>query len=108
MSNKYDNGFLVRFSGGKDRLITMAVDFRQGIFNTGHKYEAAINVGQDYSKPVTGSAFSDSVLIFNFRSLEGLYQALDTGSYMGLSIGQNAMRFNVANISEGLRQLSSC
>jgi len=108
MSNKYDNGFLVRFSGGKDRLITMAVDFRQGIFNTGHKYEAAINVGQDYSQPVTGSAFSDSVLIFNLRSLEGLYQALDTGSYMGLSIGQNAMRFNIANISAGLRQLSSC
>jgi len=108
MSTQYDNGFIVRFSGGQNRLITMAVDFRQGIFNTGHKYEAAINVGKDYSAPVSGSAFSDSVLIFNLRPVDGLYRALDNGSYMGLSIGQNAMRFNIANISSGLKQLSSC
>lgn len=108
MVNQFDNGFVVRFAGGGQRLTAMAVDFRQDIFRQGTRYSAAVYTDAGYRGAVKGSAFNASTLVFNLRDETGFYNALRQGRSLGLSIGPNDMRFSLSNIQQGIERLESC
>jgi len=108
MVGQYDNGFIVRLSGGAGQILAMAVDFRQNIFRQGQAYDANLSVDGAAQGSVKGTAFSPNVLIFNVRPLPQFYQALQRGQRMDLSLSGNVMSFSLANVGEGLQRLESC
>lgn len=108
LSNEYDNGFIVRFSGGGQQLLAMAIDFRQNIFRPGRKYTAMLTLDGNYSKQVSGSAFAANTLIFNLRDLDGFYQKAASASQMELSIADNAMNFSLGRIGAAYQALEQC
>ncbi len=108
ISTEYDNGYTVRFSGGGNNLLAMAVDFRQEVFAQGRKYNAMVSIGDSYVKQVSATAFTKSTLIFNLRPLGDFYSVLKSGKQMELSIDNNAMKFNLDEIAAAYNNLESC
>ena len=108
MASQYDNGYIVRLSGGAGNFLAMAVDFRQSVFHQGRKYNARINFDGASTQQTKATAFSESVLIFNLRNLSGFYQALQNASSMGLEVEGNAMAFSLGSFEEGADRLEAC
>jgi hypothetical protein len=108
LSTEYDNGFVVRFSGGGGKMMAMAVDFRQEVFTKGRKYSSMISVGDAYAKQVTATAFTNSTLIFNLRPLNDFYQTIKNGGTLGIDIEDNSMSFALNSIGASFAALESC
>ncbi len=108
MVAEYNNGFTMRLSGGGQKIMALAVDFRQDIFRQGARYPAVFKTDTGFIQSIKGSAFSPSILIFNMRDAQGFYGALSSASMLDVTIGQNQMRFVVSNIERGLSDLESC
>lgn len=108
MMSTYNNGFIVRLSGGGGNLLAMAIDFRQNIFVQGRKYDATVSLDDSYVERTRATAFSDSVLIFNLREFSGFYNGIRNAQNFTLDVEDNAMRFALANVSEGLQRLEAC
>lgn len=108
MMTQYDNGFVMRLSGGGRNLLAMAIDFRQGVFRQGKKYNAALKINESYTERTRATAFSDSVLIFNLREVPTFYQGLRDAGTLGLEVEGNEMVFMLGGITEGLERLESC
>ena len=108
MMSRYNNGFIMRLSGGGGNLLAMAIDFRQSIFRQGKKYDAAITLDDSYTERTRATAFSDSVLIFNLRDFSGFYQGIRNAQKIGLDIEGNVMAFALGGVSEGLQRLEAC
>jgi len=108
LSTEYDNGFVVRFSGGGGQLLAMAVDFRQNVFQKGRKYTAMVSLGDTYVKQVNASAFTGSTLIFNLRPLKDFYGAVKQGNALEIDIDGNNMKFNLGQLSSAYKELEGC
>lgn len=108
ISTEYDNGFVVRFSGGGRQLLAMAIDFRQNVFEPGKKYNAMLSVGDAYSKQVSATGFTASTLIFNLRPLKDFYSVVKGAGDIELDIDGNIMKFTLGQIGESYDDLESC
>lgn len=108
ISTEYDNGFVVRFSGGGNKMLALAIDFRQDVFKQGRQYDAMISVGGGYVKQVKASAFTASTLIFNLRPLTDFYNVAQNGGEMEITLEGNIMKFALGRIGAVYDQLESC
>lgn len=108
LSTEYDNGYVVRFSGGGNEMLALAIDFRQDVFKQGRQYDAMISLGGSYVKQVKASAFSQSTLIFNLRPLPDFYNAAQNGGEMEIEIDGNIMKFALGRIGAAYPQLEGC
>ena len=108
MVNKFNNGFIVRFSGGERKILAMAIDFRQDVFRQGARYDARLSVDGALRAGAKGSAFSPSTLVFNMRDVRGFYDAIAGGALLGIDVEGNKMAFSLSNIGKGLEELESC
>ena len=108
ISTEYDNGYTVRFSGGGNQMLAMAIDFRQEVFKQGRKYNAMVSVGDNYVKQVSASAFTNSTLIFNLRPLGDFYAMAKAGKQMEISIDGNDMQFSLTSLAAAYQGLESC
>lgn len=107
MTNEFDNGFIVRLSGGGGSILAMAIDFRQSVFKKGHKYNAAVSVG-GMTKQISSTAFAPNILLFNTRDWPGFYGALAHGTDMVIDVEGNVMRFMMSDMTGGLERMEKC
>lgn len=108
VSNEYDNGFVVRFSGGGQQMLAMAIDFRQDVFQQGRKYTAMLSVGDGYVKQVEATAFTSNTLLFNLRSLKEVYAMLQKASAMELDVEGNVFKFSLQQLGQTFGKLETC
>lgn len=108
LSAEYDNGFVVRFSGGGNQMLALAIDFRQNVFNQGEKYNAVLSVGDGYVKQVPASAFTSSTLIFNLRDYSDFYTTLKGAQKFSLDVEGNSFEFSLQQMANNLGSLESC
>lgn len=108
MANQYNNGFILRLSGGGGQLLSLSLDFRQNAFNQGAVYPAMLSVDGVSTYQLQGSAFSPGVLIFSLREAQGLYEAVQAGKVLALNVAGNTMVFSLHQAAEGMRRLESC
>ncbi len=108
ITNEFDNGYVMRLSGGGGKLLAMAVDFRQNVFVKGKKYTAMVAVGDAYVKQATAAAFNPNTLIFNLRPLDGFYETVKSGKDIEIGIDANNMKFAVGDLSKALSDLEGC
>lgn len=108
LSTEYDNGYVVRFSGGGNQMMALAIDFRQDVFKQGRQYDAMLSLGSGYVKQVKATAFTQSTLIFNLRPLADFYNAAQNGGEMELDIDGNVLKFSLGRIGAVYPQLENC
>ncbi len=108
MANQYENGFIIRVSGGGGHILAMAVDFRQPAFKPGSSYNVTMGVPPGLSKTVDAMAYNEATLVFNVSDVEGLYKALARGREITLDIAGHSMSFALLNAGEGLRRIEEC
>ena len=108
MKANYDNGFIVRFAGGGKRILSMAVDFRQPIFNEGQDYKAQLHFDGTASRGANAKAFSGSVLLFDLKSIGNIYPQLTKTKTLRVQVEGNAMVFNLGDIKTALGRLDNC
>jgi hypothetical protein len=108
MAASFDNGYIVRLSGNSGQMLAMAVDFRQNVFTQGRKYPANIGLNQAGGFNTTATAFSESTLIFNLRSINEFYQQLLSANALTLDVDGNAFVFGLGNVPEALNRLEAC
>lgn len=107
MTAEYDNGFIVRLSGGGGSILAMAIDFRQSIFKQGKKYSAAVT-SAGITKSIEATAFAPNILLFGTRDWPGFYSTLAQGTDMVIDVEGNVMRFMMADMTGGFTQLEKC
>lgn len=108
LSAEYDNGFVIRFSGGGNQMLALAIDFRQNVFNKGQKYNAVLSVGNGYVKQISPSAFTASTLIFNLRDYADFYTTLKSAPQITLDIEGNSFDFSLQQMAQNLGSLEAC
>jgi len=108
MMLEFNNGFVLRLSGGNGRLLAMALDVRQNVFNQGQQYNVAVAVNQIPEGFIRASAFTNSVLILNVRETPNFYQKLAGSQLLTMDIEGNVFQFNLGNIQEAANRLESC
>ncbi len=108
MATSYDNGYSLRFSGASQKILAMAIDFRQDVFVQGRKYPTTLNVDGSGSRDLSGTAFSQSVLIFNLREMSDFYNTISGATKMTLNVDGNPMVFALGSIGNALSELEGC
>ena len=108
LSAEYDNGYIVRFSGGGNKMLALAIDFRQEVFTRGKKYAAMLSVGDGYVKQVGASAFTPGILIFNLRDLPDIYGVLKGAKDFSLDIDGNVFTFSLQQMAQNFGSLEAC
>lgn len=108
MMVEYDNGYVMRLSGGNNQLMAMAIDFRQNAFVQGRKYQANIMIDGVNVGKVQATSFSENALIINTRNVPNLYQSLSAGQKMTMNIEGNEFEFQLGNIREAASRLEAC
>jgi hypothetical protein len=107
MTAEYDNGFIVRLSGGGGSILAMAIDFRQSIFKQGKQYSAAVT-SAGVTKSIEATAFAPNILLFGTRDWPSFYATLSQGTDMVIDVEGNVMRFMMADMTGGFSQLEKC
>ncbi len=108
MMVEYDNGYVMRLSGGNGQLMAMAIDFRQDVFVQGRKYQANISIDGASVGQVQATSFSKNALIINTRNIANIYDKIATGQQMSLDVEGNKFQFRLGNVSEAAGRLEAC
>ncbi len=108
MAAQYDNGYVLRLSGGQGKFLAMALDYRQKAFRQGRKYDAVISLNNGYSRKIEATAFDENVLIFNIRPMGDLYGAMVNAGSMIVDVEGNPMEFLLGGFQQALQGLESC
>lgn len=108
MTANYDNGYVLRLSGGNHSLLAMAIDFRQNVFKQGRKYSAILRIDGGYTQKVSATAFTQNVLLFNLRKVPNFYSALQNAVDLRLEVEGNVMGFTVGGINHAFQRLEGC
>lgn len=108
MTANFDNGYVVRLSGGDQKLLAMAIDFRQKVFRQGRKYPVTIRIDGGYTQKVTATAFAENVLLFNLRKISNIYTALQSATDLRLDVDGNVMGFTIGGINHAFERLEGC
>jgi hypothetical protein len=108
MVTSFDNGYSLRFSGSKGKILAMAVDFRQEIFVRGRKYSGVLALDDGVMRNVSATAFTNSTLIFNMREVQGFYGAVSASTGMLLNVENNPMIFRLSGMVDAMQKLEAC
>lgn len=108
LSNEFDNGFVMRLSGGGQKMLAMAVDFRQDVFVKGRQYSGMVALGDSYIKQAQATAFTSSTLIFNLRGMPDFYAQIAQQKSMDISVDGNDFRFSLEGMGSSFAALESC
>lgn len=107
--NQFNKGFLLRISGLEDKILAMALDFRQGVFNPNSKYDVKLEImGTEFSKEVVANAFDKGTLLINTKNQDQLFQALSNGKALNLTIKNRTLSFLLIGLDEGLGRMNQC
>lgn len=108
MTTSFDNGYVMRLSGGNNAFLAMAIDFRQNVFTKGRKYSSVMSTDNNFRQEIQATAFSESVLIFNLRPYLGFYPAIIQAQSLALSVEGNVFAFALGNTAGAVQNLESC
>ncbi len=108
MINQYNNGYVLRFSGGNGSIMAMAVDFRQNSFKPGTDYKVKIDIPPHFSQDVTATAHNQGTILVNVPPHADFYNSLQSGKYLYLTIGDKEFNFALLGAKNGLLRVEQC
>lgn len=109
MMNQYNNGYVVRISGGGGRIMAMAIDFRQDVFERGKDYRINLRIAeQGFDITFPAYAYNKQSLLFGTKEAVGLYKALKKAKALDVKVGNKTSTFVMAGIKDGMARMEQC
>jgi hypothetical protein len=108
VANQYSNGYVVRFSGGGDTLMAMAIDFRQKVFTPRKKYEVEFSVPGLFFQTMSGAAYDEGTLLFGLYKIPDFYKALQKAETLTIKAEGTTIALNMVGVRDGFRRMNDC
>jgi hypothetical protein len=108
VANQFSNGFVVRFSGGGDQLMAMAIDFRQKAFSAGQKYDVEFSMPGKYFQVLSGAAYDEGTLLFSLYKFPDFYKALQKANTLTIKAMGTTISINLVGLTDGIRRMNAC
>ncbi|MDB5491171.1 MAG: hypothetical protein JWO78_1020 [Micavibrio sp.] len=108
VANQYSNGYVVRFSGGGDTLMAMAIDFRQKVFTPRQKYEVEFSVPGKFFQTLSGAAYDEGTLLFSLYKMPDFYKAIQKADTLTIKAAGTTIALNMAGLNDGFRRMNDC
>lgn len=108
MANQFNDGTLLRFSGAGQKLLAIAVSFRDGGFKAGETYAADLSMGGQFSTTINAEAYDASTLLIGMQGQPSAWRQLESARSMRLDVNGTVHEFALLGTDDGLRRLGSC
>lgn len=108
VANQYNNGAVLRFSGGDNKLMALAIDVKQKSFTPRQKYDVDISVPGQFFQSVSAAAFDESTLLFNLQKIPDLYTVLKAAEVLSIKIGETTLPFALIGLDDGFDRMEIC
>ncbi|MCB9991278.1 MAG: TcpQ domain-containing protein [Rhodospirillales bacterium] len=108
MANQFSNNFVIRFSGGRKRMLAMAIDFRQDTLQVGKTYDVDVEISPDYMTRLEAVALNNGTALINLQESGGFYDALKGGKYMYMTFADQPYNFALLGASDGIKRMEQC
>ncbi len=108
MANNFSNNFEIRFSGGGENILAMAVNVHRPSFEAGASYLMTLGVTEDGGVDLPAQAFSADTVIVDMKPDKGFYQSLKKAQSLFVKLGDKQMEFSMLGVGDGLKRMESC
>lgn len=108
MANSFSNNFEIRFSGGGENILAMAVNVHRPTFEAGSSYLITLGVAEGEGVDLPAQAFSADTVIVDMKLDKGFYQNLKKAQSLFVKLGDNQMEFSMLGVGDGLKRMESC
>lgn len=108
MANNFSNNFEIRFSGGGQNILAMAVNVHRPTFEAGASYLMTLGVTEGEGVDLPAQAFSADTVIVDMKPDKGFYQNLKKAQSLFIKLGDGQMEFSMLGVGDGLKRMESC
>ena len=108
MANNFSNNFEIRFSGGGENILAMAVNVHRPTFEPGASYLMTLGVTEGEGVDLPAQAFSADTVIVDMKPDKGFYQNLKKAQSLFVKLGDSQMEFSMLGVGDGLKRMESC
>lgn len=108
ISNEFNNGFIVQFTGTQRGMNDMSVDFRQAVFEENQSYNMAVNIPGYLDTADLGVAYNEQVVGFDLSAHGGLMNALNDAGVLDVHVEGNAFRFFLTGFTNAANRFENC
>jgi hypothetical protein len=109
MMNQFNNGIDLKMSIRQQKVLALAIDFKDSLFEPGQSYKARFSVeGSDFSQDFVASAYSKYSLIINTYNSLKLFDAVSKGRSLDISIGNSILQFALLGAKDGIKRVEKC
>lgn len=108
MANNFSNNFEIRFSGGGENILAMAVNVHRPTFEPGASYLMTLGVAEGEGVDLPAQAFSADTVLVDMKPDKGFYQNLKKAQSLFIKLGDGQMEFSMLGVGDGLKRMESC
>lgn len=108
MVNKFSNGSELRFSGGGEEILALALNVGTPTFDVKQSYLITIGFEGQESINLPAEAFSEDTVVVGTEPGKAFYKFLKEKPSMTLKLGTSVMEFSLLGVSHGLKRLEDC
>jgi hypothetical protein len=108
MMNQFNNGFVMRISGGGEQIMGFALDVRQAVFTAGETYDLGVAIEPGFRKIFKAQAYDTATIMAATQDAPELYEALQNAREMTLGVQGKPIKFVMLGVRDGLERVESC
>lgn len=108
MVNKFDNNMELRFSGGGEEILALALNVGTAAFAADQSYLMTITFESAAPIALPAQAFSEDTVVVGTEPGRDFYKSLKNKQSMGVQLGDSVMEFSLLGVPQGLKRLENC
>lgn len=108
MANQFNNGFVLRLSGGGGKIVGLAVDTRQSLFTAGQAVVLEIAIAPSFRQVLTAQAYDRGMVMATTQDATGFYRAVQEAGTMTLTLDGHSADFVMLGSADGLERIEQC
>ena len=108
MVNKFSNGSELRFSGGGEEILALALNVGAPTFEVNQSYLITISFEGQAPINLPAEAFSEDTVVVGTEPGNDFYKFLKEKPSMTLQLGTSVMEFSMLGVPHSLKRLEEC
>ncbi len=108
MVNKFSNGSELRFSGGGEEILALALNVGAPTFEVNQSYLITISFEGHTPINLPAEAFSENTVVVGTEPGKDFYKFLKEKTSMTLQLGTSVMEFSLLGVQHSLKRLEEC
>ena len=108
MVNKFSNNIEMRFSGGGEDILAMALSVDEKPFIKDQSYLISIGFTAANAVKYPAQAFAENTLVIGLEPGKDFYKSLQMATSLFVTLGTETMEFSLQGVPQGLKLLENC